>query len=336
MAKISIPITNKDNFYARRLSGAAYALYSDCVENLSQGVLQGSAQMEMTQANQQVVEEVVRALFCGVPELFYVSQQVQMQWGASGVRIEFNNKYEGQDIGVLWAQLTGEIKRIADKIRLIPDTYDKLHRLNKYLCVRVNPRGSYVDSCGDAYGALILKSARCEGFAKAAKLILDAVGIPAMLAAGEATLEGQTAENHAWNIVWCNNTPYHFDFTWNASRGLYGLPSPEYLFLTDKDIYLDHKPWYTYPVCTDDSQTHWAKNGGIVRYHSDLSRIKIFPVKNHYMAVAKLLYTPTEYEVNNEVFAWMKDELAAYTYGSRVDYTYNKNLNVFVFYFLND
>lgn len=187
---------------------------------------------------------------------------------------------------------------------------------------------------GDAYGALILKEARCEGYAKAAKLIMDRCGLSGIIARGEAVSQ-ERREPHAWIIAECDGNNYHFDFTWNAIKGLNGIPGVEYMFLDDETIGKEHFPSYAYPVCSDATKMFWVVNNGIIKYHSDLSRIKIVPVKNNYIAVAKIPQKLSKYEVDNEVINWMINDLAAYSYGSSINFSYNEPLDLLVFYFLN-
>lgn len=65
------------------------------------------------------------------------------------------------------------------------------------------------------YGALINKSAVCEGYARAFKYIMDGMGIDCVLVIGQGTNSTGQTENHAWNYVKLNNTWYAIDCTWD-------------------------------------------------------------------------------------------------------------------------
>lgn len=65
------------------------------------------------------------------------------------------------------------------------------------------------------YGALINKSAVCEGYAEAFKYILDELGIPCILVSGTATNSEGITENHAWNYVQIDEKWYAVDTTWD-------------------------------------------------------------------------------------------------------------------------
>ena len=65
------------------------------------------------------------------------------------------------------------------------------------------------------YGALIEKSAVCEGYAETLKYILDEAGVQCVLVSGTATNSEGKTENHAWNYVQLNGNWYAVDTTWD-------------------------------------------------------------------------------------------------------------------------
>ncbi|MBQ7761359.1 MAG: hypothetical protein IJ400_04815 [Clostridia bacterium] len=333
---VNIPLTNRVNFYSQRLTGDFLRLYNASVENLARGALKTSVTFNsaVSKEMQGGFDAVIEAIIYGCPELFYIEQQVAISWIGNEITFAFSNKYGNESLEALWSRLDAEISRIAEIVKAIPRKFDKIHRINSYLCSRVSVNNSMVGRYGDAYGALILREARCEGFAKAAKLILDKVGFNSIIACGQA-LNGRYREAHAWNIISFNDQYYHFDFTWNSGRGQYGIPGQEYMFLDDSQAHVEHFPDHEYPCCTDATKTFWARNKGMVKYHSDLSRINIVPFKNNYMAIAKFSKPLCTENLDEEVFEWMRDELAASNYASQLNYGVNENLNLLIFYFIN-
>ena len=63
------------------------------------------------------------------------------------------------------------------------------------------------------YGALIEKSAVCEGYAEALKYILDEVDIPCVLVSGTATNSEGKTERHEWNYVQLYGKWYGIDIS---------------------------------------------------------------------------------------------------------------------------
>ncbi len=62
-----------------------------------------------------------------------------------------------------------------------------------------------------AYGALVKRSAVCQGYAMAYLYLLERAGIEAYYCASSQL-------NHAWNIVYIDGVPYHVDVTWDDRR----------------------------------------------------------------------------------------------------------------------
>lgn len=85
--------------------------------------------------------------------------------------------------------------RIAITCQYDYDTY-----LNDYSNM---PQTSY-----NAYGVLVLQDAVCMGYTLAYDYLLGEVGIKSVYCSSDSL-------NHAWNIVYINNTPYHVDITWD-------------------------------------------------------------------------------------------------------------------------
>lgn len=317
------------------LTGDYRRLYFASVDNLSRGVFKTTVEFSSGGDLQSGIYQVLEAIFCGNPELFFVDQEVNIAYDGSSVTLTFPRKYDGENLAEALRKLDAEIDRIAEKVMRIEGSYERIMRVNQYLCARVKPDGSVKKENGDAYGALILKQARCEGFAKAAKLIFDRVGIKSIVAFGKAT-DGNGTVEHAWNILEVNGKYYQFDFTWNAGNTQHKIPGQEYAFLSDEAIKTDHFPKYPYPECNDESFEFWVKHNGIVKYQSDLGRIEVVPFGNNYYAAAKFLSPLSNVEVEENAFDWMRSELAAGSYGSTYTYSFNPRLNVLSFYMIND
>lgn len=54
----------------------------------------------------------------------------------------------------------------------------------------------------------------CNGYSKAAQLLLNKMGIPCTLVTGTVTTKNATGVRHAWNLVLCNDAYYYMDVTW--------------------------------------------------------------------------------------------------------------------------
>lgn len=93
---------------------------------------------------------------------------------------------------------------------------DKEMVVHDYLVRNVNYSTElYSSDVHSIKGALIDGSAVCEGYARAFKLLCDAVEVPCIMVSGTATDSNGITEKHAWNIVRNNKNNYHVDVTWD-------------------------------------------------------------------------------------------------------------------------
>lgn len=121
---------------------------------------------------------------------------------------------------------------VADAVKKIGadgmSDYEKVCAVNEYLCDNVYYPDSepYEPTTHTAYGALNNGCAVCEGYACAAKLILNSYGIECDIEVGDCLNGG----GHAWNLVKLDGEWYQLDVTWNdQSNG-----RSDYLLVTDE------------------------------------------------------------------------------------------------------
>ena len=123
--------------------------------------------------------------------------------------------------------------------------YEIICAVNDYLCntVYYPPTEPYAPVTHTAYGALHDGVAVCEGYACAAKLMLNALGIRCDIQVGDCYEGGP----HAWNLVELNGEWYQLDVTWNDG----GSRVTDYL-LVDDAYMQKSRYWETsdYPSCS--------------------------------------------------------------------------------------
>ncbi len=83
-----------------------------------------------------------------------------------------------------------------------------------------------------AYGALVNKTAVCEGVACAFKLLCDQVDIPSLVVVGHVG-----NDRHAWNIVKIGSRFYHVDCTWMLRSSIrLDIPYAKYHYFNVPDM----------------------------------------------------------------------------------------------------
>lgn len=146
-------------------------------------------------------------------------------------------------------------------------TYDKVLKVHNYLVdnITYDSSGSDMDISHTLYGALINKTAVCDGYAKAFKYILDNLGISCVEVCGIAENSSGTTESHAWNDVLVDGKWYAVDVTWddpiiiggngkltNDLRYSYFLKGSDTFFEThQEDGYIVSNGEFKYPLISE-------------------------------------------------------------------------------------
>ncbi|WP_044913756.1 leucine-rich repeat protein [Butyrivibrio sp. WCE2006] len=93
----------------------------------------------------------------------------------------------------------------------------------------------YFNVAHTAYGSLYNKKAVCDGYSTGYQMILEKLGIDAMVIAGKATTSSSgSGGGHAWNIVRLDGLWYEADTTW-ASTSSGGTVSHDYFNKTTSE-----------------------------------------------------------------------------------------------------
>lgn len=93
----------------------------------------------------------------------------------------------------------------------------------------------------NAYGALVLGKAVCDGISAALALVAQAMGYDATVVHGNAARDGMT-EDHAWAMIRLKGQCCHLDPTWDMSKSqALGVCGYDYFCLDDGTIAMDHQ-----------------------------------------------------------------------------------------------
>ena len=117
-----------------------------------------------------------------------------------------------------------------EKIRCVHDficertSYDTVHRHQ--------PGSSHIQST--AYGALIYRTALCQGYAVLCYRLLKELGIENRIVTGQAQTE-ESSERHAWNIVRLGDAFYNMDVTLDDVND-----STDWFLKSDRTFSADH------------------------------------------------------------------------------------------------
>ena len=191
-------------------------------------------------------------------EHFWLGSTFSVSYDSTTVhRVIPNYLLSGDALTNAKIQFEEAIARILADLPQTTSEWDRELAIHDALAARV----TYVEGthAHDAYGALVLGEAVCEGYAEALQVLYHRVGLQSLLVLGESINPSSGApEGHAWNMVRINGKYYHVDLTWNDQGStLYHA----YFNLTDARIREDHAidaTAYALPQCNDENAHYFA------------------------------------------------------------------------------
>ena len=226
------------------------------------------------------------------------------------------------------------------------DEYSLLINLYEYLQknilydneeLQANARGiSSNPASHNAYGALLNRSAVCDGFSSAFALLAQKLGFECMLVVGSSQYVSMALVNHAWNILKTRNRYYHMDITWDARNYIeFGDFSYVYFAVTDDEISNDHD-WNktTTPNCSYSDLSYYLRNG---QYADNIGQLNDI-IRNCNKYPLRLKLSPNFIFPNNieqylyEMYAY---EVAKVGEQTRIMYSWNKKTRCFFAKILN-
>lgn len=159
------------------------------------------------------LDKVLEALICDNPYMFMFNSCSLMSIGSSSY-FEPDYLMTKEDYDALKAQVEAAAEKI---ISAMPEADS--YRKQLYLHDAVINSCTYSDtddvSEADVTGVFVNSLAKCSGYAKAYKLLLDAAGIPCVLISGYAEDYSGNGTNHMWTATQTDGVWSYTDITWD-------------------------------------------------------------------------------------------------------------------------
>lgn len=175
------------------------------------------------------------------PDLICYSAECNVRTEGNKYYFEPEYSHTQEECDRLTSELKTEVDKVVKQAQSLSSDYEKEKYVHDYICEKCE----YVltDKLKTtSYDALIGGEAVCEGYARAAQLLLNRLGIENYLIIGDARDDDGNIEGHMWNIVKINGNNYHLDVTWDDTDQ---SDSPDikthiYFNLTTKQISQNH------------------------------------------------------------------------------------------------
>lgn len=239
----------------------------ELIQNVIQNIQDGNRIIVINRRNTDNFNHLIDRVYDD-PELFWVDMTYNAFSAGQISVLVLRDKYENIDMK------QKEIEMVTKNVisTIISDDmseYDKVLAIHDWLCDNVVYKATANDSDQDVYGALVLKEARCAGYAKAFAYLLEQVGIKSQVVSGESIDRNGTWVAHAWNLVYIDGVPYYFDITWDDYdtdigyvHSWFGLPSGEFR--------MSHFPYggYYWIESTRNDACYYIKNNMYVEKYT--------------------------------------------------------------------
>lgn len=245
-------------YYFGRLGNKEKQAYNNILEQVETM----PATIEIPALSQKELNRVFEALLYDNPYLFFLDRKCSLT--TKGVKSYFNAEYvmTVDEYNKKKQTLTRKAEEILSN-NIAEDQFDTELLIHDYIIDNCRYSYSGVEDESSAYGALIDNAAACEGYSKAAKLLLDLAGIESCLLSGSARNYQGGFESHMWNIVNINGDNYHLDVTWDdpVTLGKEEKSDPIYTYfnITDDEIQKTHKDFAWASPCTADAENYFVK-----------------------------------------------------------------------------
>ena len=203
------------------------------------------------------------------PSVFWFPLEYELIRYNGGYNLRFHYNYTKEQISGMSARIETQVQLLLNEIKG-DDEYSIALQIHDALCNKISYDTQFQAESFNIFGALVNKSATCEGYSRAYQYLLSLKGIRCVLVGGNVGNEG-----HLWNKVCINGSWYNTDITLDDSDD---KSNHFYFNRTDAEFLSDHTcdrtigrddgtqlPYsmefnMALPVCTAQSDNYYIKN----------------------------------------------------------------------------
>ena len=263
---------NQEGLYAyERLTEAGKTLYVEMLaimQNLASDII-------VSTTSDEAIEQVFEYVMADHPEIFYVDGYHYTNYTIDNVitKISFtgNYTYSKDQVEEKKIAINEAVNRCLANAPSSEDDYYAIKYIYDYL---ISNTEYDIDSPDNQNICSVFLNGRsvCNGYAKAAQLLLNKLGIECTLVTGTVDTKNSKGIRHAWNLVKCNDAYYYIDVTWGdssyqttngESADATKLPAVnyDYLNVTTADILRNHtiSDTIAMPMCSSMADNYYVR-----------------------------------------------------------------------------
>ncbi len=271
--------TNASRYYYSQLKGDAKIIYDAMYEMYVQGIFKtGTQEYDLVEKGHMTSEQAARyetdkdellrqygaardAFYADYPDIFYVDfSNLSVSWSKSGdvykvvlgigrtenyfvegfadtQQVERAEKEQDARISEIVKGAKGNSSSVREQVAYV---YNAIIDNTEYR-LDTNCDAGNAGHVRTSYGALVKGQSLCEGYARAVKTVLDAMGINSVLVQGNYRAPDGSDNLHMWNYVQIDGKWYGVDAT--AGDGMKGTVDSGKYLLADRSVMdANHKP----------------------------------------------------------------------------------------------
>ena len=263
-----------------------------------------------------------------------------------GKQIQFCGTYSSNQIRKMNQEIDRMVSSIMEEISLLNplSDYDKLMCIYEYLQDYITydskeleytcRHGSSLNPAShNAYGALIEKTAVCDGISAAFSLLAQQMGYDCTIVSGSAAFMTKGFSSHAWNLIRVGDKFYHIDATWDINHYQQTKEySYEYFCVNDDSINVDHN-WdiKSTPPCNNEDISFYIKSGCFANTLSQIDEIFTRYAKSKTQVVRLKVSDRIAIPEPNDTFLAQKliDISSQFRGGVSIQFVWNKDTRCF-------
>lgn len=223
------------------------------------------------------LDRVFSALLFDNPDLFFLGRKCAVETKMWHTWFSVDYIIDKSELAEMTAKLEKECEAFEKELTNPADEWLTELQVHDYIiekCEYLDPNEGLIYS--SSYGAVVDGNAACEGYSKAAKLLLDRAGIENAIVSGTAD-NGEGSGAHMWNIVKVNGDFYHLDCTWDdpVSDNDAELVMYAYFNLSDEMISKTHGDFSHDFGCNSDKENYYIKTNTFFESYSRSSESRL-------------------------------------------------------------
>ncbi len=220
-------------------------------------------EIEINRIDTDTLDKVFYALMSDNPDLFFVGRRCTLRTVGIHTFFSVNYTVSKEEYTKMKTELDSVCESVAASFTDKTDLWQTELEIHDYIIDNCDYSLEDENIGSSVYGALVAGKAACEGYSKAAKLLLDAAGIENTVITGKSESDTGPSGAHMWNVVRLNGKWYHLDCTWDDPIDESGKETKNHLYfnVNDKSISHTHSDFSYDFGCDSLQESYFVKTG---------------------------------------------------------------------------